>query len=62
VKADGGVYEYKTVMDTSNNTQEVIDNNQGVIDIYIEPVRGLEILTQRLTVMKTGGIAAGAFE
>ena len=62
VKADGGVYDYKTVMDTTNNTQEVIDNNMGVIDIYIEPVRGLEILAQRLTVMKTGGIAAGAFE
>lgn len=62
VKADGGVYEYKTVMDTSNNTQEIIDNNQGVIDVYIEPVKGLEILTQRLTVMKTGGISAGAFE
>lgn len=62
VKADSGIYEYKTVMDTTNNTQEVIDNNQGVIDIYIEPVRGLEILTQRLTVMKTGGIAAGSFE
>lgn len=62
VKADSGVYEYKTVMDTSNNTPEVIDNNMGVIDIYIEPVRGLEILTQRLTVMKTGGIKAGAFE
>lgn len=63
VKADNGVYDFKTVMDTSNNTQEVIDNNMGVIDIYIEPVRGLEILTQRLTVMKTGGIATGgAFE
>ncbi len=62
VKADSGVYDYKTVMDTSNNTQEVIDNNMGVIDIYIEPVRGLEILTQRLTVMKTGGIAAGSFD
>lgn len=62
VKSNSGVYEYKTVMDTSNNTQEVIDNNMGVIDIYIEPVRGLEILTQRLTVMKTGGIAAGSFE
>ena len=62
VKNNGGVYEYKTVMDTTNNTQEVIDNNQGVIDIYIEPVRGLEILTQRLTVMKPGGIATGVFE
>lgn len=62
VKSNGGVYDYKTVMDTSNNTQEVIDNNMGVIDIYIEPVRGLEILTQRLTVMKTGGISSGSFE
>lgn len=62
VKNNSGIYEYKTIMDTTNNTQEVIDNNMGVIDIYIEPVRGLEILTQRLTVMKTGGIAAGSFE
>ena len=62
VKNNSGVYDYKTIMDTSNNTQEVIDNNMGVIDIYIEPIRGLEIITQRLTVMKTGGIAAGSFE
>lgn len=63
VKNNSGVYDYKTVMDTSNNTNEVIDNNMGVIDVYIEPVRGLEILAQRLTVMKTGGIAAsGSFE
>ena len=48
-------------MDTSNNTQEVIDNNMGVIDVYIEPVKGLEILAQRLTVMKTGGIASEYF-
>ena len=61
VKNNSGVYEYRTVMDTSNNSQEVIDNNMGVIDIYIEPVKGLEILAQRLTVMKTGGIASEYF-
>lgn len=61
VKNNDGVYDYKTVMDTSNNTPEVIDNNMGIIDVYIEPVRGLEILAQRLTILKTGSIAAGNF-
>lgn len=61
VKNNSGVYDYKTVMDTSNNTPEVIDNNIGIIDVYIEPVRGLEILAQRLTILKTGSIAAGNF-
>lgn len=62
VKNNNGVYDYKTIMDTTNNTSEVIDNNMGIIDIYIEPVRGMEILAQRLTVLKTGSIAAGSFE
>ena len=62
IKENNGIYDYKTVMDTSNNTTEVIDRNMGVIDIYIEVVRGLEILAQRLTVLKTGSIESGNFE
>ena len=62
VKNNSGIYDYKTIMDTSNNTPEVIDNNMGIIDIFIEPVRGLEILAQRLTVLKTGALEAGSFE
>ena len=62
VKDGNGIYAYKTVMDTTNNTTEVIDRNMGVIDIYIEVVRGLEILAQRLTVLKTGAIESGNFE
>lgn len=62
VKSRDGIYAYRTVMDTSNNNQEVIDNNMGIIDIFIEPVRGLEMLAQRLTVMKTGGIEASSFD
>lgn len=62
VKNTNGVYDYKTVMDTTNNTSEIIDNNMGVIDVYIEPVRGLEILAQRLTVLKTGALESGNFE
>lgn len=62
IKSGGGVYDYKTVMDTSNNTAEVIDNNMGVIDVFIEPVRGMEILVQKLTILKTGAIESGSFE
>lgn len=62
VKNNGGIYDYKTVMDSSNNTPEVIDHNMGVIDIYCEPVRGLEILVQKLTILRTGAIESGSFE
>ena len=62
MKNNGGLYDYKTVMDTTNNTPEVIDTNKGVIDIYVEIVRGLEIIAQRLTILKTGAIQAGGFD
>ena len=62
MKNNGGLYDFKTVMDTTNNTNEVIDHNMGVIDIYVEIVRGLEIIAQRLTILKTGSIAAGGFD
>ena len=62
MKQGDGLYDFKTVMDATNNTTEVIDRNMGVIDIYVEVVRGLEILSQRLTVLKTGSIESGNFE
>lgn len=62
MKQGDGLYDFKTVMDTTNNTNEVIDRNMGIIDIYVEVVRGLEILAQRLTVLKTGSIESGNFE
>ena len=61
MKNNGGLYDFRTVMDTSNNTAEVIDRNMGVLDIYVEIVRGLEIIAQRLTILRTGAIAAGGF-
>ena len=62
VKNNGGVYNFKTVMDSSNNTNEVIDHNMGIIDVWVEPVRGLEILVQKLTILRTGAIESGTFE
>jgi len=33
----------------------------GIIDIALEPVRGLGKLVQRVTILKTGAIALGEF-
>lgn len=62
MKNNGGLYDFKTVMDTSNNTSEVIDRNMGVIDVFVEIVRGLEILAQRLTIMRTGALSSPGFD
>lgn len=59
IKQDGGVYEFKNVMDSTNNTNEVIDNNMGIIDTYVEPVKGLEIVVHRTTILNTGEIQSG---
>ena len=61
LKADNGVYDFKNVMDQTNNTQDVIDNNMGILDTFVEPVKGLEVIVQRTTVLNTGAIATGNF-
>jgi hypothetical protein len=59
VKQDGGVYEFSNIMDQTNNTNEVIDNNIGIIDTFVEPVKGLEIVVHRTTILNTGEIQSG---
>ena len=61
VKAEGGVYDFRNVMDSTNNSNEVVDANMGILDTFVEPVKGLEILVHRTTVLKTGGIATGQY-
>jgi hypothetical protein len=61
ILSDGGVYDFSNIMDTTNNTPEVIDSNIGILDTYIEPVRGMGILVNRLTILKTGTIASGNY-
>jgi hypothetical protein len=61
VLSDGGVYSYSNVMDTTNNTNEIIQAHYGILDTYIEPVQGLGILVHRTTILKTGQISTGLY-
>ena len=61
IRTAGGIYAYSVIMDDTNNTPEIIDQNFGILDIGIEPARGLQKFVNRITVLKTGAIAAGGF-
>ena len=61
VRSVGGIYNYLSIMDSSNNTPAIIDQNLGIIDVIIEPARGIHKFINRLTVTRTGGIASGGF-
>ena len=61
VQSAGGVFNFTTVMDTSNNTNEVIDQNVGIIDVVVEPARGIHKFINRITIARTGAISSGGF-
>jgi len=57
-----GLYNYFNKMDEENNTTEVIDNQIGVLDTYVEPIKGMGIIVNNVTILRTGAIAAGGFQ
>lgn len=61
IRSNRGIYDYFVRMDEENNPPEVIDANTGIIDVIVEPARGLQKFIHRVTVTKTGGIASGSF-
>lgn len=53
-KNTDGMYDYLIVCDERNNTPDVIDQNEMVIDIYIKPVRAAEFILVNFYATRTG--------
>ena len=51
--ANEGLYDYLIVCDERNNTPEVIDNNELIVDIYIKPVRAAEFILINFVATRT---------
>jgi len=49
-----GIYDYRVVCDTTNNTPEVIDRNEFVGDIYIKPARSINFIQLNFVAVRTG--------
>ena len=54
IKARRGVYDYKVVCDSTNNTSEVIDRNEFVGDIFIKPARSINFIQLNFVAVRTG--------
>lgn len=45
IKALGGIYDFRVVCDTTNNTGSVIDRNEFVATFYVKPARSINYIT-----------------
>ena len=48
IQQNQGLYAFKVVMDDTNNTSDVIDRNQLIGQIYIQPTKNSRIYIPRL--------------
>jgi hypothetical protein len=62
VQANGGLQDYENIMDESNNTSDIIDNEMAVLSTHIEPGRGMGKLIHELTLYRTGQMRAAISE
>ena len=54
IKGRRGIYDFRVVCDTTNNTPAVIDGNQFVGDIYIKPARSTNFIQLNFIAVRTG--------
>jgi hypothetical protein len=54
VQGRRGIYDFRVVCDTTNNTPQVIDSNQFVGDIYIKPARSINFIQLNFVAVATG--------
>lgn len=56
-----GLFNYFNKCDEENNTPEIIDNQIGILDTFVEPIKGMGVIVNNITILRTGAIAAGGF-
>jgi len=54
VQSKGGVYDFVVICDETNNTPDVIDNNEFRADIFLKPTRSINYVTLTFVATRTG--------
>jgi phage tail sheath protein FI len=54
VQAKRGLYDFLVVCDESNNTPDVIDNNEFRADIFLKPAKSINFVTLTFVATRTG--------
>ena len=54
VRGRRGIYDYRVVCDSTNNSAEVIDRNEFIGDIYIKPAKSINFIQLNFVAVRTG--------
>lgn len=54
VQGSRGIYDFRVVCDETNNTPQIIDTNQFVGDIYIQPAKSINFIQLNFVAVRTG--------
>lgn len=54
IQARRGVYDYRVVCDDTNNPPSVIDNNEFVASVFVQPARSINFITINFVAVRTG--------
>ncbi len=54
VQAKRGVYDYLVICDETNNTPDIIDNNEFRADIFLKPTKSINYVTLTFVATRTG--------
>ena len=54
VQARRGITDFRVVCDETNNTSEIIDRNEFVADIFVQPTRSINFITLNFIATRTG--------
>lgn len=58
----GGLYAFKNTIDSTNNTNYIIDLQGGALDTSVEIVKGMGWIVNNITIEKTGTINSTGFQ
>jgi len=61
LKEADALYDYRNVCDKTNNTDYIIDLQMGVLDTYVEIIKGMGIIVNQITILKKGTIESSGF-
>ena len=56
IKQKQGLYDFKVIMDETNNTPDVIDRNELVGQIFLKPTKTIEFVILDFNILPTGAI------
>ena len=54
IQAKRGMYDFRVICDGTNNTPDVIDNNEFRADIFIKPAKSINYVTLTFVATRTG--------